>query len=164
MTLIHCALKCEAAPLINFFNLKKHTASIYQNEHIVLLVSGVGKAFTQDKLHTLLATHVFTQAFNIGVCGNCAKTHNIGELIVFDSTNKHLLHSVDTPQTSPSTLPFVDMEASAYIDALSTQLSEKHIHILKVVSDYCDTPTFDKNNISKLLFKHIDTIAQHIQH
>lgn len=161
MTLIHCALLCEAQAFIEFYKLKKVNSKIYKNDNTVILISGVGKQNTISTLNYMFLTYDITKAINIGVAGCNDTSINIGELFC---TNKKLqdidylaLKTVDTAQTTSddSVTTLYDMEAKHFFDISSNYLNENYIYIFKIVSDHLSNEILKKDFIKSLILKHI---------
>lgn len=94
MILIHTALLCEAQSFIEQFKLKKtnSTPKIYQNEKIIVCISGVGAQNTHFALEYIYQNYSIQKAFNIGIagCNDCSIC--IGSLYC---TN-HILPQIDS--------------------------------------------------------------------
>lgn len=90
-TLIHTALVAEAKPIIGYFGLtckEKIPYNLYENENIVLIVSGIGEELTQQALSYALSLYEPEIAINIGIAGCSDATIARGTL--FCTTHENL--------------------------------------------------------------------------
>ncbi len=172
MLYIHTALKPEAQAFVDKYKLTKKRFdqySFYTNEHMSIIVSGVGIEQTQKALQILAENFSLTIDdifINVGICAASHK-YNIGELIEIASVqyknktysfNEHLTTSitcVDTPK-STSEYEIVDMESYGFYKSLYTKT--KNIYIFKVVSDHFEPYKVNKEDTKKLIFNAIDDI------
>ncbi len=183
MTLITCALKFEAKPLIQGFKLT-HLAEIteykvYGNEHISLIITGVGK------LKCSVATGFFIGKFgvpdlalNVGVCGSAILELPVGTAIL-----AHKIYDVSSDRSFFSTISFshqfkeatlytydkpvhfehldfvaVDMEASGFFVGASKFLPQEKIFAIKVVSDHLENKKLEPSFIEEIVFQKIGYI------
>jgi hypothetical protein len=164
MVLLHCALLCEAQAFIEFYKLTKINSKIYKNNHIVLLISGVGKQNTISTLDYMFINYHITSAINIGVAGCNNNSIAIGELFCtthkLDGIDNLVLKTVDEPQTNSDTkeITLYDMEAKYFLDISLNYLDKKDIYIFKIVSDHLSNEILAKDFIKGLVRKHISTI------
>ncbi len=171
MILIHTALQSEAQYLIEYYKLKKKDLEYkaFSNEHILLLVGGMGKENTISSLSSIFDTFDIKKAINIGITGCSDNSIEIGELFC---TNQQLedikfmnLQTVDTPQLPTSHLPLntlYDMEAKYFEDICLIYLEKKDIYIFKVVSDYLDNSIPSKEFVKQLIKKNIKSLEKWI--
>lgn len=157
MIFILCALPQEARPLVKELGLK-HTQELapyaaYQDERIILLITGVGKLRMSCAIGFLAAKfpgeHVW---LNIGVAGH--RHHDIGcafhiEKVIDRATKKEFypsiafaspfaratIETVDSPDFTYETPHLIDMEASAFFLNASKFSSLELIQSVKVISD-----------------------------
>ena len=172
MIFIICALKCEASPLITTFKLKPtaNNRKCYQYEDISLYVTGVGSENIHRSMTTLssLENRSRNIFINIGVCGcndraihkgrafliNEICSDNCGiplypDMIInstFSESACTTYSSVKTDSDCPT--PLADMEAYTFFEEALKHTNSNNIHIIKIVSDYMDSPDITKNDIS----------------
>ena len=166
MILIHTALLCEAQAFIEYYKLTPVVKKqIYKNDHIVVLVSGVGKE-NIFKLDLAFDTYKVTKVFNIGIVGCNDTTIQIASL--HSSTHdfeKLPLKTVDTPQTmSDEKLPTMyDMEGEYFLEVAKKYLNDEDIYIFKVISDHLDDTIQKKDTIKKMIQENIKKIDEYIR-
>lgn len=161
------ALACEANPIIQHYHLKKSTQaggfSVYRNESIALIISGMGKyasASAVGYLQALLTpVEVPMQGYapphtwlNVGIAGH--KSMDIGSVLLAHSVRDLAAEQIyypcftfDVPCTSSEVISVAqaetryatnaayDMEAVGFCAAASRFSSFELIHCLKVISD-----------------------------
>ncbi len=181
-----CALKCEASPIIKYYDLKHLTDArlfrIYVNDKtgISLTVTGVGKlAATGGVIYSYaeLNCEPGDVWLNLGVAGH--REHAIGDIflsshiedsassvvwypqIVIDTeipTEKLL--TLDQPSTKYVDAMF-DMEASGFISAASRVSAGELVHSIKIISDNQDNPAgkFKKSTVSNLIELNMEQIV-----
>ena len=147
-TLIHTALLCEAQIIIDYFKLKKSNLvpdsyKLYTNDHILLVVSGIGEQNTIKALSYIFTNYNINKAINFGIAGTSDKNISIGTLFctnkVFDNIPFASITSVDKALDVKDNLDtlLVDMEAK-YFTNLCKEYNILDIYIFKIVSDYLD--------------------------
>lgn len=183
MIYIHTALKAEALPLIEHFNLTLQTQEpfrIYTNDNIFLVIGLKGYD------NTLMATTALLSHYspkdnayflNVGLCG-APHTYDIGtlvevnSLIYEDAYSFHLTPRTDLNQSALETLNeagdvkkehMVDMEAYAAFKAASLFIKRENITVLKVVSDHFEPYTLSKNLATTLIHKNVSKISKLIK-
>lgn len=154
MTLIHTALMCEAQPIIEYFKLKpfqKQPYKIYQNENIILVVSGIGKEKTIGCLDDIIKQYKFNKAINVGIAGCKDKMVEIGSFYKIE--DKTFLTTVDSPLDDLDKLDtlLVDMEAKYFVDIVKSVVSMENIDIFKIVSDHLDKAIPKKSFVTMLI-------------
>ncbi len=173
MLYIHTALKPEAQAFVEKYKLKKKKLgqfTLFTNEHISLIISGLGILQTQEALQVFIKTHKLTSDdifINVGICA-ASKKYNVGELLEIASVRyrsktyplKHpftdpCITCVDTP-ISTSKYELVDMESFGFYTSLHDKI--KQIYIFKVVSDHFEPQNVNKEDTKKLIFNAIDGI------
>lgn len=169
MILILCALKSEAQIIIEKKKLKKNDSNskIYNNQEIILIISGIGKQNTINSLEYIFKNNTITKAINIGVAGCSDDFVCIGELFC---TNKSLedinhmkLKTVDTPQIKKEDKTLLyDMEGEYFFDISKKYLNEDDIYIFKVVSDHLDDKVLSKDFVKKLIFNHYNVLEKYL--
>lgn len=160
------ALKIEADPIINYFQLKSRNG-IYQNENINLIITGQGKIKCAVNTALLLSKHRFA-TLNIGIAGS--SKHEIGR--------GFFIHKITDTDTGFNYFPdyfnenseeiytvsalgkyytLTDMESSGFFEACYKFLNVNEIILYKIVSD---KPSYqpNKNEIPELIKSHINTI------
>ena len=152
------ALHCEAAPIINFYNLKSvHNSNpqIYRNESMCLVVTGIGGlacATGVGYLSGLLGTQKLGVWLNIGIAGHQYLPRGSACLVrkVTDrATNKTLFPSlpfssklyksdcfyVDRAEIGFSENGLFEMESFAFFKAAWKFAALDFVHSAKIVSD-----------------------------
>ncbi|KXG42939.1 5'-methylthioadenosine/S-adenosylhomocysteine nucleosidase family protein [Tepidibacillus decaturensis] len=192
MIFIISALYPEAKPLIEYFQLKKvlkvSRIQLYENNGIVLAVSGVGitsSAIATTYLLTKYEVKATDTILNIGVAG--AKSQKLqGDLIychkIIHHDTKHnyypdilVEHSfsegvletfstiVDLSMSKEVIGDLVDMEGAGFFEAASTFLPPHQIHVLKIVSDQLKPTVVTSYDISQLIKNQLESIAAFIK-
>jgi len=166
MILIHTALQCEAQCIIEYYKLKKTNSQpkIYSNEDILVLIGGIGKDNTLNKLTHIFTTYSITKAINLGIAGCSDLNTPIGS---FFTTLNHLIDieykelvTVDLAQTKNNNDNMLyDMEASYFLEVVQKYLTKENIEILKIVSDHLDNTRPNKESIKSLIRFHLDKIV-----
>ena len=178
MLYIVTALKPEAQAFVDKYKLKKNKLqnyTLFQNENITLIISGIGAHSARLATQTLINNFDITDDdiyLNVGICA-APSTHNIGELIeigsvtyrntdyLFDAEKQTLTCKDEEAATEQKTI--VDMESYGFYDAVIHNPAIKKFHILKVVSDHFKPQTVTKENTKSLLFNVIDDINRVLQ-
>ena len=155
------ALKIEAAPIIEYFNLKA-TGEIYQNNEINLIVTGSGKVKSAINTALLLQKKTYP-TINIGIAGS--NKHPVGsgffihKITDTDTDFEYYPDFFEEPSEEIFTIskpqkyfPLVDMESSGFFEAAYKFLSVEKIILYKIVSDTPNKP-FNKDIVPKLIKK-----------
>ncbi len=173
------ALDAEARPLIEHYRLKRDLSlpySLYKNDDIVLLVSGMGKTNALMGLSTLLGWRIPKPAdilMNIGICG-APSEYEITEALLIHQIIDHekryypdilyphsmretSLLCVDEPQSHNCEFP-VDMESSAIFQAASRFFKLHQIAFVKIVSDHFTPQSVTKEGAIELIRSHLTLI------
>ena len=164
-TLIHTALIHEAKTIIDYFNLVQNVTfdrhTIYQNDKIVLIVSGIGKYNTNRSLSFIYEKYDINRAINIGICGCRDLTIELGSLFCIGKELSQIKTAtlttrdeVVTNKTELKTL-LVDMEAKYFIENSKKYLEVKDIFVFKVVSDYLSEKIPNKTFVHTIIKKSI---------
>ena len=179
MLYIVTALKPEAQAFVDKYKLKKNKLqnyTLFQNENIRLIISGIGVNNARLATQTLINTYDITDDdiyLNVGICA-APSSYAIGELLLIGSvtyrntsytfdTDKHTLTCKDEEAaTEHQTL--VDMESFGFYDAAIHNPAIKKFHIIKVVSDHFKPNTVTKEHTKSLLFNVIDAITSLLLH
>jgi len=173
MLYIVTALKPEAQAFVDKYKLKKNKLqnyTLFQNENITLIISGIGVNNARLATQTLINNFDICDDdiyLNIGICA-APKSHSIGELlevgeIIYTNTSylfnpeKQTLTCKDK-EASSEQATIVDMESYGFYDAVIHNPAIKKFHILKVVSDHFKPNTITKESTKSLLFNVIDDI------
>ncbi|CDZ81450.1 hypothetical protein BN1013_01986 [Candidatus Rubidus massiliensis] len=184
---IICALKWEADPLINFFQLKQthfKPFPIYKKDHIQLIICGIGNVLAAAATSFLYAISGCKDNqiwLNIGTAGHkdlpigsCYLIHKISNPLEVDTfypyypfvteLTKNSLISVDVPEKQFLSNHLYDMEAYGFYKTAIRFSSVERIHCIKVISDnYCSICIhFDKEFVKKIMEGWLPTIEQMI--
>ncbi|AZV46233.1 hypothetical protein C3L23_02780 [Nautilia sp. PV-1] len=160
------ALKIEADPIINYFQLKSRNG-IYQNENINLIITGQGKIKCAVNTALLLSKHRFP-TLNIGLAGSNKHETGRGFFIhkitdtdtgfnYFPDYFNENSEEIYTVSALGKYYTLTDMESSGFFEAAYKFLNVNEIILYKIVSD---TPSHkaDKNEIPELIKSHLNTI------
>ena len=157
MIVVHCALMCEAKPIVDQYGLKQVLQKpfrIYANKKIYLLVSGLGKTNTAVALGIAYGMLSKTDSawLNVGIAGSGNAA--IGQIILVnknvDVTSGDVwyppqiwdfdipqgeLHTLEKP--SQDYLPNIayDMEAAGFFEVATKFSTSELVQSIKVVSD-----------------------------
>jgi len=179
MIYVITALDAEARPLCEHYRLKRDTSlpyTLYRNEEMVLVVSGIGRMNALMAVSALLGWRIPKEEdilINIGICG-APLEYRIGEALLIhqildgdrryypDILYTHLfretsIRCVDAPQSVLSDYP-VDMESSPIFQAASRFFKLHQIAFLKIVSDHCTPESVTKEGVMEILRSHVDTV------
>ncbi len=180
MTYIITALLAEASPIITHFALEKcedKIFSIYENESIKLIVSGIGKVNAASATTYLLQKQQVKKEdkiVNIGTCTTTKETimigalHNICKIVDFATSSVYHLNTqgeaitcVDKPLESNKGIktPLADMESSGFYLAAKRFSKHAPIMIVKVVSDKTDSTLPKSEDIKALFAPHLKTMG-----
>ena len=152
------AMKREATPLINYWNLKENSKNFYSNKKkkINLIISGIGKK-KAEKATIYLGQKTNNYFFlNIGIAGH--KNFKLGEIIliskVTDNKNKYSwypsllwktkikkspLMTVIFPKIRYTTNYLYDMEAAGFFKGARNFVGPEKAQCIKIVSDNKDS-------------------------
>lgn len=181
---IEVALKTEATPLIDAFNLKPlsgtHLFPIYENEGIKLIVSGVGKIKAGAACGYIAGIHRDEDIYgwlNIGMGGHRSLKLGTPVLVnkVIDEGRKaqyfHTLAfeapcrteeciTIETPDHAYMTNKVYDMEAAGFYAIASKIAPIELIHVFKVISDNPSHPIKEvtKKEIHSHIYNNMDVI------
>ena len=149
------AMKREAVPLINYWNLKENPKKFYSNKKkkINLIISGIGKK-RAEKATIYLAEKTNNNSFflNIGIAGH--KNYKLGEIILIskitDNKTKYSwypsllwktkikktpLITVGFPKIRYTTNFLYDMEASGFFKGAREFVGPEMVQCIKIISD-----------------------------
>jgi len=149
------AMKREATPLINYWNLKENSKKFYSNKKkkINLIISGIGKK-RAEKAAIYLGEKTNNNSFflNIGIAGH--KNYKLGEIILIskitDNKTKYnwypsLLWKTKIKKTPLITVGFpkiryttnflYDMEASGFFKGAREFVGPEMVQCIKIISD-----------------------------
>ncbi|EPR12704.1 nucleoside phosphorylase [Ruminiclostridium papyrosolvens] len=174
MIFIVTALMLEAAPIIDYFKLKKdmsiHPYSVYKGSDIAVIVSGVGKlksAMASVYLYNVYGTGKNDILINIGFCGTNSQSFDAGSLLVVNKvtdtdTGRDYYPDVffgdGIPQIPVQCYPkvvkatdlteqkeiFCDMESVGIMEASKKFFFAHNVRVLKIISDYLKPHNLDK--------------------
>ena len=178
MLYIVTALKPEAQAFVDKYKLQKsklQNYTLFHNENIRLIISGIGVDNARIATQTLIDTYDITNNdiyLNIGICA-APTSYTIGQLLEIGSvayknttytfnTNKHTITCKDEEATIKQET-IIDMESFGFYDAVIHNPAIKKFHILKVVSDHFQPQTITKEKTKSLLFNLIDAINSVIE-
>jgi len=167
------ALKPEAQAFVDKYRLQKsklQNFTLYSNEHIRLIISGLGVQNATNATQMLINHYDITDDdiyLNVGICG-AHKTHEIGSLfeigtIHYDGIKyslkegKEAIVCVDKA-INEQIYPLADMESYGFYDAIIHNPAIKKYHIFKVVSDNFEPHKVTKEHTKSLVFNAIDAI------
>ena len=190
MIYLTTALACEAKPLVDFYRLKKETASnafpCYRSEEMGLVVSGMGR-IAMAAATAYLGAYYRANAgisiwLNVGVAGH--STLEPGSAVLVDKVTEHgttkhwyplfvkmpalpscSLTTVDTPEKTYVMQTLYDMEGSAFIETAARFTHFEFVHLYKVVSDNADSGIahINKQFVSQVIENKTEEIDQLIQ-
>ena len=159
MILIHTALLCEAQSFIEYYKLKKTNNKLYQNDELIVLISGIGKENTLLTLEDIFSNHTIIKAFNIGIAGCNDTTIEIGTLFCTNKCLKDIKKlplitqdtiTINSKETNPT---LYDMEAKYFLSICSLYLKKEDIFIFKIVSDHLSSKKLPKDYIKSIISK-----------
>ena len=190
MHYIITALKSEAKPIIDFYNLKFSGLSnfpLYKNNNITLIVTGVGRKNVSNvsnsffKKNKVIKNHII----NIGISGGRKGDCSIGQLFLINkvSDEKSKLSFNLGPQQSfglqnneitTVSKPvvnnnfkgegLVDMEAYEICTAINNLYGLDRLFILKIVSDHMDMKHhISANQVQSLIKQKVPVIDKFIR-
>jgi len=179
MLYIVTALKPEAQAFVDYYKLKKeklNNFTIFKNEKITLIISGLGVTNARLATQTLINHFDITDEdiyLNIGICG-ASTSFSIGTLLEIGSVayegilyefypDKHHLTCVNE-ESSTSEYDIVDMESYGFYDAVIHNPAIKNFHILKVVSDHFEPQKVTKEQTKSLIFENINALNAIVFH
>jgi len=173
MIYIITALKPEAQAFVEFYKLKKkklNNYTLYTNENIMLIVSGLGVVNARNATQTLINYYDITDDdiyLNVGICG-AERNYEIGELLevgtilyeeqtyIFDIDKKNII-CLDE-EANKFKHKIVDMESFGVYDAVIHSPAIKNFYIFKVVSDHFEPQTITKDATKSLIFNVLNDI------
>lgn len=182
---IVCALFAEAKPLIDHFQLRKKQGyfpfSIFENDNMSLIISGVGKYAAATALSYISALwHTsFLSYLNVGIAGH--KSLDLGTLcipskVIHPGSKKDFypalmldigakvepLYTLDKPTDDYFEKALFDMEAYEFFNCGIRFTTLEHLVSLKVVSDNEKNPAnqLTAPYVANLIKEHIDAIDQ----
>lgn len=181
MIYIITALDAEARALIDHYHLTRDFTlpyTLYKNERMVLLVSGMGKTNALMAVSALLGWRIPNPAdclINIGICG-APDGYEIGEALLIhqiiegdrryypDILYPHALREsslacVDTAQAIGNESP-VDMESSAVFQASARFFKLHQIAFLKIVSDHFTPESVIKERVIELIRSNLQSVDE----
>lgn len=143
-----------------------------------MIISGINKLKIKEAIKKISQLYTPSLILNIGIAGSTDKSLNIGDIFeigyIYDiETQKEYKLSnlsdctlstsnIAIDKNSSITTQLVDMEASEFFINAKIYIDKKHIHILKIVSDYLDTTIPTKEFVYKLIKNNISTIRLYL--
>lgn len=177
MTYIVTALKSEALPIIDFFNLLKNDDlkfKIFVNDKITIIISGIGK-INSAIATTYLSPQPNDKIINIGICGGT--NHKIGEIFqikkIIDKSSNKVVHiknianlnattitCCDLPQNDPKKFKntLIDMESFGFYEASCKFVEKENIQLIKIVSDKISDTILTPKEVHNLIYPHLKSI------
>lgn len=178
------ALRSEAKPLIDHFNLKRNRKCtrlpVFEKDELTLTISGIGKraaAAATDASRSGQGTKGIEAWLNIGVAGHAEYAVGRGLLAhrVTDIQSRHNWYpqiifkppcstddvcTVDNPNTTYRDPGVYDMEASGFYASAIRYSTAELVHCYKVISDNRKTPATHLSNkaVPGLIEKNLNTI------
>lgn len=176
------ALISEAKPLIDHFKLKactsKFSFSLYRNDTIHLIVSGIGKVnaalavsclqnemegFPAAWLNVGIAGHR-SMAIDTGVIAHqvvdAGTTHTYYPTLLVPFGKTHTLCTVDRPETSFPDDYVYEMEASGFMQAALKCSTSELVHCYKIISDNRHMSiSFTAQEVRKTIENHLEIIS-----
>ena len=179
MLYIVTALKAEAQAFIDKYKLQKSKLShfsVYSNDVMMLIVSGVGVSNATHATQTFINHYDITDDdiyLNVGICG-ASKNYQIGEVLEIGAisyntkttklpNNSEITITCVDEEVNEESYEVVDMESYGFYDALIHSPAIKNFHIIKVVSDHFEPDIITKENTKALIFKALETIQDYIK-
>jgi adenosylhomocysteine nucleosidase len=193
MILIVTALMLEAAPVIDYFKLKKDVSilpyPVYRGSDIALIVSGVGKvrsAMAAVYLNSIYNAGRSNVLVNLGLCGAGSSRYKPGSLLVVNKVtdvdtgwdyypdvfiggglSQVALHCcskpVKTEDVAPDTDFFCDMESSGVMEAAKKFSYSHNVLILKIISDFLAPDRLDKKQLKGYIEKSMPVFESILQ-
>ena len=169
-TLIHTALVAEAKPIIGHFKLTckaKQPFNLYENEHIALIVSGMGSQNSKEALLYALSLYEPCVAINIGIAGCVNRSVAKGTLFCttheglgmpfascssYDGAVQKALHVKTT---------LVDMEADTFLQTVPKTIKT---YVFKVVSDHLEDTIPSKTDVGNWVTKSIKVWEKYVRY
>lgn len=157
------------------YKLKKEKLenfSLFKNEEIILLISGLGIINAKEATLLLLNSYEIRKSdklINIGICG-ASKEYEIGELMEissvnytdksykFNEKNEKTIHCLNT-EASENKYEIVDMESFGFYEATKGM---KNAYMFKVISDHFEPHKVTKEKTKSLIFNKIDEIMKKV--
>ncbi len=157
MRLLYFALRSEAQYFIEKLKAKKISSKLFIAKDYFIVIGGVGKEKTIQSLQEFFNSYKVGTAFNIGIAGVNDQKIAIGSCYTCTKHTPFLpfkplytsLEAVSQSTNSKSTL--YDMEGAYFLQVCQNYLSQKQIHIIKVVSDHLHS----HSHITKAFVKEI---------
>ena len=169
-TLIHTALVAEAKPIIGHFRLTckaKQPFNLYENEHMALIVSGMGSQNTKEALLHALSLYEPCVAINIGIAGCVDRSVAKGTLFCtthkglgmpfascsrYDGAVQEALHVKTT---------LVDMEADTFLQTVPNTIKP---YVFKIVSDHLEDTIPSKTDVGNWVTKSIKVWEKYVRY
>lgn len=186
------AMRCEAAPFIERFHLKKNPEytrmDVFEDENRIVMIAGNGMldaAMSVTELLTVRGIRKNDFFVNIGICGYMGKekaevgrTYICNEIqdvstkrtyypdMLYESPfeeNRVLTYSHAVSEREDTEECLVDMEAAGIYEGFIRFGKTNQMAFIKIVSDYCDGNYPSKQEIEELLEKNVNQIVQWVE-
>ena len=181
MIYIITALDAEARALIDHYHLTRDFTlpyTLYKNEQMVLLVSGIGKTNALMAVSALLGWRIPNPTdclINIGICG-APDAYPIGETLlihqIFEGDRRYYpdilyphslressIKCVDGAQSVLDEYP-VDMESSAVFQTSARFFKLHQMAFVKIVSDHFTPKTVSKERVIELIRSNLHNVDE----
>lgn len=173
MLLLHTALACEAKPLIKKFNLIQYNKfdgfKLYKSSDKLLLISGIGKTNTIDKLSFVFENFKIDRAVNTGICGCKNIDIEIGKLYSvlhkYNTIEINTIETFDKPCEDKTLLNsnLVDMEYKYFYEISKKYLNDENIESFKIVSDHLDKKIPNKKFVEEIMDNALTIWSKYIE-
>ncbi len=181
------ALKFEADPFIDFFNLKKvheiNKVRIYKSENITAVITGSGIINAAEGLSNIFARYYKNKndiLINIGIAGG-VREYKLGNIFIINKivginndeyyldVNPHPFKEIELKtilakdiNNHSSDKGVIDLEGEAYYRVAQNYVFQNNIHIIKIISDYKEDKKLDKAFVSNLIKENSKIIIDYI--
>ncbi|MFW5890746.1 MAG: hypothetical protein ACOCUI_00850 [bacterium] len=181
------ALKLEADPFIDLFNLKKvHGADkvrVYKNEDVIAVITGTGIINAAEGLSYLFSRYYKDKNdvfINIGIAGG-SKKDKLGDIFIINKivgiNNDEYFLDINTHPFKEGVLKTIlrkdinshynqdellDLEGEAYYRVAQKYFFQNNIHIIKIVSDYNQDRKLNVEFVKNLIENNLELIIKYI--
>ncbi len=181
------ALKLEADPFIEFFNLKKvheiNKVRIFKNQDIIAVITGSGIINAAEGLSSLFTRYYKSKndiLINIGIAGGIKK-YNFGDIFIinkivginkdeyFLDVNLHPFKEIELETILSKDINnqsmkerLTDLEGEAYYRVAQNYVFQNNIHIIKILSDYKEDKKLNRIFVKSLVKESSKKIIDYI--
>lgn len=144
--LIHTTTLAEAKPLISYFSLTQNSDNLFENEKIVLIISGTAKNLISNSLKEIFKTYEISKAFDLSIASCCDGSIKLGTLFCTNKLLKNINFApITTLENDDEDLELQTLIADKQAKFFSNICKEKikDYYVLKVVGDYFDKDVTD---------------------